>query len=514
MEWFMDNPWFFFSSYGDIYVMRYLLTFLLLSLISSSPIIAQDCHCTVTEVADNQVAACTKVIGNIVHVSTVNEFWAAIDQANNSGGNMTILIEDGTYLMATTSRYPYITASNLVIRSAHGRRNDVIITGTGMHDVAPGTEIGIFAVGDNITIADLTIREVGNHGIAARGDSLFVHNVRVQDAYEQLLKVSNGNEDGADHARVQCSLFEYTAGIGPQWYIGGLDVHNGNYWTVNDNVFKDITSPSQAVAEHAVHFWDNSSHNIVERNVIYNCDRGVGFGLGSSPHTGGVIRNNMIYNNGQGTFADVGIGLETSPDTKVYNNTIHIQYPNAIEYRFAATTGVDITNNLTNQQIRSRNGGTATLTTNLTTAEGSWYVDVQQGDLRLSNEISEVVDQGTDLGEEVADDIDKTTRYIDDGFDIGSFEYGEFTTHQQVVLSSESISIYPNPNQGTVTIGGDLSSFSIDILNQVGQIHTSLNGMTSPITVDLNSLPDGMYFLRVVNHTNGAVHLEKMIKQL
>ena len=67
----------------------------------------------------------------------------------------------------------------------------------------------------------------------------------------------------------------------------------------------------------------------------------------------------MITNDGSGIFHDVGIGLETSPNTEVYNNTIHIAYQNAIEYRFSATMNVQIVNNLTNRGITSRNGGQA-----------------------------------------------------------------------------------------------------------------------------------------------------------
>lgn len=486
---------------------------LLFLIILSFSMVAQDCECTVSQVQLNEVVACEKVIGKVVTISSVSEFWSAINQANNQGGNMTILIENGTYLIATTSRYPYVTASNLVIRSASGNRDAVILTGTGMRDVAPGTEIGIFAVGDNITIADLTIRDVGNHGIAASGDSLYVHNVKIQDSYEQLLKVSNGQQDGADNARVQCSLFEYTAGIGPQWYIGGLDIHNGNHWTVNDNVFRNISSPSVSLAEHAVHFWDSSSDNIVERNVIFNCDRGIGFGLGSSPNTGGIIRNNIIYNDGEGVYDDVGIGLESSPDTRVYNNTIHIDYPNAIEYRFGATTNVSITNNLTNKQILSRNGGQAVLSNNITNANANWYRDLLEGDLRLVDEVSEVVDQGSNLGQDVLFDIDKTPRFLGNGFDIGAFEYGEIITSHEVVLSNECISIYPNPNEGIVTIGGDLDSYQIDILDPMGQLHQSLITSGTQIKVGISNLPDGMYFLRILHKENGKVSLEKMLKQ-
>jgi hypothetical protein len=206
-------------------------------------------------------------VGEIDTVSTVSELWASIRFANNNGGNRTILIADGTYDVASTASYPYITASNIVFRSLSGNRDAVVLTGQGMTNVAPATEIGIFAVGENISIADLTIRGLGNHGIAASGNNLYVHNVKIQDTYEQMIKGVSAN-NGADSARVQCSLFEYTSGIGPQWYIGGLDIHDGDNWIVNDNVFRNIASPSQSLAEHAIHFWNSSSNNIIERNRI------------------------------------------------------------------------------------------------------------------------------------------------------------------------------------------------------------------------------------------------------
>ncbi len=334
---------------------------------------------------------------------------------------MTILIEDGTYPIASPSWYPYITASNVVFRSVSGNRDAVILTGTGMSSVAPSTEIGISCVGDNITIADLTIRDVGNHGISTRGDSMFVHNVKIQNTFEQMIKGTSAG-DGADDAIVQCSFFEYPAGIGPQFYIGGLDIHEGNNWLVRDNVFKNIISPSGSVAEHAIHFWNFSGNNTIERNWIINCGRGIGFGLGSSPSDGGIIRNNMIYNDGTGTFNDVGIGLETSPNTKVYNNTIFIEYPNAIEYRFPETNNVEIANNLTNKLIKSRNGGEANLLNNYTTANPSWFADLPNGDLHLSAIVGEVYNQGVELSTEVSDDIDQLTRPQGAGYDIGAHE--------------------------------------------------------------------------------------------
>ena len=398
-----------------------LYYFLLFMLVMALPVSSQDCGCRVSQVESNTVNACEYSVGTVVTVATTSELRNAINQINSSGGNTTLLIADGTYPIASTDWYPYITANNVVIRSLSGNRDSVILTGTGMNSVDPNTEIVISAVGNNISIMDLTIREVGNHGIMANGDHLFVHNVRVQDTFEQMLK-GNSSGDGADEARVQCSLFEYTAGVGPQWYIGGLDIHDGDNWTVNDNVFKNIASPSVTTAEHAIHFWNSSSNNTIERNIIINSDRGIGFGLGSSPSEGGIIRNNMIFNDGTGLYDDVGIGLETSPNTKVYNNSIFIAYANAIEYRFPETTNVEIFNNLTNQSITLRNSAQATVASNYTSAIENWFVNAPTGDLRLASDNPAVVNQGMYL-DTVLMDIDKTPRTIDGDHDIGAFEF-------------------------------------------------------------------------------------------
>lgn len=413
-------------------------------LLSISLLNAQECACNVNEVATNTVRPSDLVVGEVIQVANTSELRSAISSANNNGGNVTILIEDGTYPIASTSSYPYITASNIVFRSVSGNRDAVILTGTGMASQS-GTEIGIFAVGDNITIADLTIRDLANHGIAASGENLFVHNVKIQDTFEQLLKGVSAN-GGADDAVIQCSLFEYTAGIGPQYYIGGIDIHDGDNCIVRDNIFRNIASPSMSLAEHAVHFWNSSSNNIVERNVIYNCDRGVGFGLGSSANEGGIIRNNMIYNDGHHDFDDVGIGLETSPNTKVYNNSIYIDYQNAIEYRFEETTGVQVVNNVCNRQIRSRNGGEADERSNIESVSDDWFEDLTAGDLRLAYAVEELVDQGEDLGDDLLYDLDKRMRGDNGPPDLGVSEYIITSDTKEEAAADFGLSVYPNPS--------------------------------------------------------------------
>jgi len=240
-----------------------------------------------------------------------------------------------------------------------------------------------------------------------------------------------------------------------------LDIHKGNGWIVRDNVFTDIISPSENVAEHAIHFWDNSQDNIVERNLIVNCDRGIGFGLGSSGNTGGIIRNNMIYNNGSGMFHDVGIGLESSPFSDVYNNTVHVEHLNAIEYRFEETNGGSIINNLTNKPITSRNGGSAFVDNNYENAQAFWYENIIEGDLHLQSEISEVIDQGLALEEFVLDDMDKNSRPAGLAYDIGADEFISPTGIDTTVIDELNMYVFPNPSTGSISVN------NLDIFEEV-----------------------------------------------
>ena len=206
-----------------------------------------------------------------------------------------------------------------------------------------------------------------------------------------------------------------------------MDAHNAKNWIIRNNTFKNIKSPQADLAEHAIHFWSDSEETLVEGNTIVNCDRGIGFGLGSRGHIGGIIRNNMIYHdsdNGTYNTADVGIGLESVRDAQVYNNTIFQEhdYPNAIEYRFSATTNVLIANNLTNKAVTRRDGASATVEDNIMSARRSWFVDPEAGDLHLSYPVPEVADQGQAVVG-LTDDFDGEARPQDNGYDIGADEY-------------------------------------------------------------------------------------------
>ena len=207
--------------------------------------------------------------------------------------------------------------------------------------------------------------------------------------------------------------------------IGGIDAHGSTGWIVRHNTFKNIASPNTSVAEFAVHFWDApSANNTIERNLIIDCDRGIGFGLQGRGNSGGIIRNNMIYHsNNNDPYADVGIALADSPNTQVYNNTVYFENSMSfsMEYRFSATQNAVFTNNLTNKPIVSRDSGGASLSNNVTNATASWFKGVSSGDLHLASAVSTVVNMGKAVSG-LSDDFDGEARAS--GVDIGADEFG------------------------------------------------------------------------------------------
>jgi len=339
----------------------------------------------------------------------------AVQYANSLGGNITVLLEDGTYTL--TSGFA-ISSDNITFRGRSGDRNSVVVRGQGM----TGGVTSLFTVfGNSFVVADMTIGWVSNHAInfLRNGDNHVVHNVHFVDTGEQMLMVAHEPPDTehADNGLVEWCTFEYQAGVGPQYNIGGVHAHQARNWTVRYNVFKHIRSPDVELAGHAIHFWSESSGTVVEHNTITNCDRGIGFGLASNGHTGGMIRNNMVH-----TTRDVGISLETSVSTSVYNNSLFTEnYFNSIEFRHSGTQLASIINNLTSAAIASRDGGTGVVETNVTNAIASWFDDAGSGDLRLTVADTTVVDRGQSLSA-VTHDVDCESRPKGAGYDIGADE--------------------------------------------------------------------------------------------
>jgi hypothetical protein len=214
-------------------------------------------------------------------------------------------------------------------------------------------------VGSNFTVANMTIGWVKNHAIQIHGefdaDTPLIHNVRIVDTGESMLKVSNDDgmthywgRYGSDKGIIEWCLFEYSTGTGPQSTRGGINAHQANDWIVRNNTFKNIVSPGSGLAEYAIHFWFESSGTVVTQNVITNCDRGIGVGFRNDDHFGGMIRNNVVL-----TTRGVGIDLENSRNVVAYNNTMYTKNENPIPMTAIAEPGGNILHLENNHTIQT-----------------------------------------------------------------------------------------------------------------------------------------------------------------
>ncbi len=357
---------------------------------------------------------------DVIYVSNVEELEATVNLTKK--GNCTVIIKDGVYILDSSL---FLTGNNLTYRSESGMRENVIISG-GMSKKGSGGINSIFQIsGNNFTLRDMSLGRSKNHGVQILGeydnaaDHCYISNVCFFDIKEQMIKGSwNSSKPGnhADFGIVEYCLFEYTAGQAYQYSCGGIDVHRGQNWRVKGNIFKNIKSPEGRLSEGAVHFWNHSDGTIVKNNKIYNCDRGIIFGMDGSPHYNGIIMNNMIH-----VTVDAGIYICESVNTKVYNNTVYNEsgYPNSIEYRFYCD-GTVIANNFTNRAIYARDGADACLQSNLITPDLTYFKNHQSGDLHITGLAEKAINKGISLPE-VIEDVDLQSR-VNSLYDIGADE--------------------------------------------------------------------------------------------
>ena len=377
--------------------------------------------------------------GTLYRVGTAAALQNAVATVNAAGVPATILVSNGTYVL-TDWALP-MTCPRVIIRSLSGNRDAVIIRGPNEGPSA-SLEHVFWVTASHVTIADLTFGWCLYHGVQAHGEApynvsnLWVHNCRIVNCNEQFIKgtSADGDPEGVTDSLVENCLFEFTNRWAHQYYTGGIDAHKVANWTVRDNLFRHIRAPD-GYAEHAIHFWKRNTtrpQNVtVERNAIVNCDRGIGFGLGgwADGHDGGssVIRNNTVYNNGEGTYTDVGIGLESATSVKVDNNTVMVPYWAPIEYRFSGSSNLVFRNNLVSGTITARDGAPAPArSNNLESVQTGWFRNLTNGDLHIKPGVTSVLDKGCSVAA-FTNDLDGDGRPVGAAWDIGADEYDPWT---------------------------------------------------------------------------------------
>jgi hypothetical protein len=384
--------------------------------------------------------------GPIIHVSSVSELWDAVSGAPSG---TTILVADGSYHL--DGAYLRFATPGVTLRSASGDREAVVLDGDYVT-----TEI-VQIVASDVTIADLTLREAYHHPIhvmsSEGGDTTgtLIYNVHIVDPGEQAIKI-NPAATGAypDGGVVACSHIELTEGGRPHirnnCYTGGIDAHQARGWRIHDNLIAGFWCPN-GLSEHGIHLWRGCRDTIVERNILRNNARGIGFGLatggdgrsypddpcpdasGYVDHYGGVIRNNVVFAGDGDLFGsqhgfDCGICLWNACGALVAHNTVASTLApfSSIEWRYP-NTDPDLINNLVTHNLIARDGAAASTSGNLPGAPLSLFVDGAGGDLHLVPTAAEAIDQvAAPAG--VVDDVDGDPRPIGAASDIGADEYG------------------------------------------------------------------------------------------
>jgi hypothetical protein len=367
-----------------------------------------------------------------VVVSTEAQLQAAV---RSLASNTTIVLQPGTYLL-TAPLYVKGPLTNVSIRGASSNRNDAVIAGRGMRPAgSSAVPYGIWTGQgvDGITIANLTIRDIYYHSIILNPLTAkpVIYNVRLLNAGSQFIK---GNPDtsgnGVNDGRLEYSLIEYTS-TSPDYYTQGIDIHGGWNWRIRYNVFRNIVAPAGQLAGPAVLMWNGSGNTVTEGNWFFNCARGISYGLrdraSSYDHAGGIIRNNVLHRTWQQP-GDVAIHVADSPDTQILNNTVFLggTYATPIEYRYPSSARITIVNNVLDGQIRARDGGTASLNSNIMFAPSTLFVDALGGDLHLRSTATAAIDKGVSVGG-VVTDVDGQNRPSGPAYDIGADEVASST---------------------------------------------------------------------------------------
>ena len=359
--------------------------------------------------------------GTVIQVGP-SDVGALAQMVFDAAPGTTFVLADGTYALTATLQ---VRASGVTLRSAADAASAVTLDAG--YTVAEAIQVSA----SDVTIAHLTITRAIDHGIhvspPAGGPDVtgfVLYGADLVDHGEQFVKVNPpGTRDAwVDGGRVECSRFELTDAGRPNvervpggCYTGGIDAHSAQGWLVRTNRFVDIYCAGEGLAEHAVHFWVGGRDTVVENNLIDDCARGIGFGLGDAgngfgrmypddPYPGagyighydGVIRNNVIW--ASLPWFDTGIGLEQARGARVFHNTVvtgggATGFFSAIDYRFPNSI-VDVANNLA-RRLTARDGATATLATNLETTDLALFVDAPGGDFHLAAGAAAAIDQGT-----------------------------------------------------------------------------------------------------------------------
>ncbi|MCB0686974.1 MAG: right-handed parallel beta-helix repeat-containing protein [Saprospiraceae bacterium] len=95
---------------------------------------------------------------------------------------------------------------------------------------------------------------------------------------------------------------------------------------------------------------------------------------------------------------------------------------------------------------------------------------------------------------------------------IGALEGHQSVTTSEYLVQDNAIQIGPNPTPNLLTMDGDFSYATVQVINNTGQIVLDLSAEETPLQINLEGLPEGIYFLRIESNLHPKLNLLRVIK--
>ena len=392
-----------------------------------------------------------------------------IEQQNYNGIN----IDDGGNYDTPTH---HISVLNCIFRDIAGSGNNDLLKLSGLDDFviascefimgSPGGS-GIDMVGcHNGVIEDNILDQAGSSGIQAKGGSQFIRIERniIKNAYQRGINL--GGSTGLQYFR-------------PPLPDPIVDAFEAADLDVISNVFIGNWAPIAYVGCVGVR---------VINNTIYKPDNWVLRILqetttpGFLPCGQNEFRNNIVYLSND--LTEVNIGPNTDPASFIFTNNL---WYNESDSNWTPVLPVVDSNQVIGDPL---------------------FSDATAEDFSISSTSPAVMAGIKQTG--VVHDFIQHTFY--DPPSIGAFEGHEDITGAPYLVRDHSIWIGPNPTTGYVTIDGDFGSSSIEILDSGGIVVQDLSNAAPPLTIDLSSLPNGLYFLKIKSALHAKLEVIRILK--